>query len=157
MAEYDPLVLLRVIALGHEPPPPFPAEDFYRACDQATRLITEILPRKTVDVYVEGPDEFLKEDPLLLLFDFVQALQRNATDGAGITDPDDSLGLAQLAIHRFVNSVLPHCQYRFQARFTRPSSALLLPARGSWGRHVANPTKLLRQDNYTPFKEVPPS
>lgn len=150
--DIQPLTLLQIISYGHEAPN---TEDFYRACEQATHLICNVLPKKTIDVIVEGPEEFVKINPLSVLYDFVAALQRTITDGVGISEPNDALGLAQLAVHNFVTRVMPSCTYAFRPRFSRPHSAYLLPARDSWGKLIVK--RALLQHQYTDFKEVPPS
>lgn len=153
--DINPLQLLQVLALGHEPPQ---TNDFYAACDQATYLITDILTRKAIDVTVEGPPEFTDQDPLWVLYDFVHAYQLSIAAASGACELDDSLGLAQVAVHNFVTRVMPHCTYQFRPRFTRPRQDRLLPARGSWGKHVVKSTVLLpSQESYTHFKELPPS
>jgi hypothetical protein len=153
--DIQPLSLLRTIAQGHEYPN---TEAFFEASNQALRLFCDVLPLKTIDVIIEGPPEYTSISPLSVLYDFVAALLRTNSATAGITDPDDSLGQAQLAVHNFVTRVMPHCKYGFKPRLTRSAMVRPLPARDTWGKLIVKSTgRLSSKDLYTPFKEVPPS
>ena len=156
MKAYDPMLILQMLSVGHRPD--LRDNDFWAAVREAEAFVKDILANKCVDVHVEGPAELIDQDPLVLIYDFVAAVDRTAAYEAGYINNNDDLGLAQQAIHKFVMNVMPHCTYRLKARFTKQRIAMMLPVRGTWGRMVATPQRRISSSStsdYTPFKEVP--